>query len=122
MQKRRQRRRRDSLVKVTQPGSHGCARLWPLAAPRLLGRVHALRQSGLGRLVDLRCAGGLPGLRLLSTGAAKSVRSLWEKVGDNDRDSFIKLNSYYTLLLETQPAEKNVVRVRFRRAGAHQGL
>ena len=37
--------------------------------------------------------------------------SLWEKVGDNDRDSFIKLNSYYTLLLEkwpTQPAEKNV--------------
>ena len=38
--------------------------------------------------------------------------SLWEKVGDNDRDNFIKLNSYYTLLLEkwpTQPVEKNVV-------------
>ena len=45
--------------------------------------------------------------------------SLWEKVGDNDRDDFVKLNSYYTLLLEkwpTQPAEKNVVRVRFRLA------
>eukprot|EP00964_Phaeocystis_antarctica_P111688 scaffold76003_cov98-Phaeocystis_antarctica.AAC.2 len=45
--------------------------------------------------------------------------SLWEKIGDNDRDSYIKLNSFYTLLLEkwpTQPAEKNVVRVRFRLA------
>ena len=45
--------------------------------------------------------------------------SVWEKVGDNDRYDFIKLNSYYALLLEkwpTQPAEKNVVRVRFRLA------
>ena len=40
-------------------------------------------------------------------------------MGDNDRYDFIKLNSYYALLLEkwpTQPAEKNVVRVRFRLA------
>ena len=35
--------------------------------------------------------------------------SLWEKIGDNDRDSYIKLNSFYTLLLEkwpTQPVEE----------------
>ena len=41
--------------------------------------------------------------------------SLWEKIGDNDRYDYIKLNSYYTLLLKkwpVQPVEKNVVRVR----------
>ena len=51
--------------------------------------------------------------------------SLWEKVGDNDRDNVIKLNSYYTLLLEkwpTQPAEKNVVRLREFRKDVAKGV
>eukprot|EP00964_Phaeocystis_antarctica_P140076 scaffold104859_cov54-Phaeocystis_antarctica.AAC.1 len=48
--------------------------------------------------------------------------SLWEKIDDNDRYDYIKLNSYYTLLLKKWPVqpveklEKNVVRVRFRLA------
>ena len=61
--------------------------------------------------IDMSC------LQMLKT--MLDALSLWEKIGDNDRDSYIKLNSFYTLLLEkwpTQPAEKNVVRVRVRLA------